>query len=290
MRPLEGIIPALLTGFDRGEDLDPEAIRALASRLVSGGVHGLFLCGTSGEFPLLSLEERERIVELVSAEAAGRVAIIVHVGAPRTRDAIRLAQHAASLGADAVSSVPPLYYPHRPEAVLEYIAEVSGSTSLPFLYYHIPERTGVHIDLRFLEKMAAIPGVAGMKFSHGDLTAFTAFRDRVGPRFLMFCGSDEILFQALTAGAAGGIGSTYNFLPELNLDLWKAFTEGRWPEAAACQARALKCHFGLSALPGIAATKEAVRRRFGIDLGRPRSPQDRLRPEEAEIVARALDS
>jgi len=288
MRPLEGIIPALLTGFDRGEDLDPGSIRELASRLVAEGVHGLFLCGTSGEFPLLSLEERERIVELVCDEAAGQVAIIVHVGAARTRDAIRLAQHAARLGADAVSSVPPLYYDHRRDTLLGYIAEVAGSTPLPFLYYHIPGRTGVDIDPQFVEKMAGIPGVAGMKFSKADLSTWAAFRERAGSRFLMFCGTDEILYQALTAGAAGGIGSTYNFLPELNVNLWKAFTEGRLLEAAAVQATALEIILPLSAFPGIAASKEAVRHRFGIDLGQPRSPQDRLRPGEAEAIARAL--
>jgi N-acetylneuraminate lyase len=288
MRPLEGIIPALLTGFDRGEDLDPGSIRALTSRLVSEGVHGLFLCGTSGEFHLLSLEERERIVELVCDEAAGQVAIIVHVAAPRTRDAIRLAQHAARLGADAVSSVPPLYYEYRPETVLEYVAEVSGATSLPFLYYHIPGRTGVEIDIRFVEKLASIPRVAGMKFSHGDLATLAEFREAAGTRFLVFCGTDEVLYQALTAGAAGGIGSTYNFLPELNVNLWKAFTAGRWPEAAAAQAAALRTILPLSAYPGIAATKEAVRRRFGIDLGQPRSPQDRLRPEEVDAVGKLL--
>jgi N-acetylneuraminate lyase len=289
-RPLEGIIPALHTAFDSNEELEPGAMQAVITRLVSEGVHGLFICGTSGEFPLLTLEERERIAELVCAEASGRVAIVVHVGAPRTRDAIRLAQHAARLGADALSSVPPLYYEHRRESLLEFVAEVAGSTTLPFLYYHIPERTGVDIDERFVEKLAAIPNVAGMKYSVGDLAAWNSFRDAAGPRFRMFCGSDEVLFQALTAGAAGGIGSTYNFLPGLNVDLWDAFREGKWPEAAAAQARAGKVIRALSSYPGIAASKVAVRLRLGIDLGQPRHPQSRLHSGEVEAIRRALEA
>src|SRR5215813_3824995 len=164
-RNLEGIIPALHTAYNRQEEIDFNVQRDLVRRLVSQGVHGLFLCGTSAEFLFLSLEEREKITELVAAEAMGQVSIIVHVGAPRPSDAVRLAQHAARLGVQALSSVPPYYYSYRPSAIIDYLQEVASSTDLPFYYYHLPERTGVALDERLWERILSVPNLAGMKYS-----------------------------------------------------------------------------------------------------------------------------
>ncbi len=286
-RPLEGIFPAIHTAFDAREEIDFNAERALIRRLIAQGVHGLFVCGTSAEFPLLSIEEREKLAEIVAAEAAGHTDIVVHVGAPRPRDAVRLAQHAAGLGARALSAVPPYYYSYRNDSVLEYLREVASSTPLPFLYYHIPERTGVEIDERFVEKLISLPNVAGMKYSHTDL----AFQERVqslaGPRFRIFCGTDEILLPSLVTGAAGAIGSTYNFLAPLFLPLWKAFQNGRLADAQALQHRANRVITVLSRYPGIAASKAALRI-LGLDLGEPRAPQSRLDHGERAALARDL--
>jgi N-acetylneuraminate lyase len=284
---LGGIIPAVHTAYRRGGEIDADALRGLLRRLAAEGVDGVFLCGTSGEFPLLSLEERKRILEAAAAEAGGRIGLVVHVGGAATRDAVHLAEHAARAGALAVASVPPPYYPYRRGALIEYIREVAAAASLPFLYYHIPERTGVAIDDAFLEKLLEIPGVRGMKFSHGDL----AFAERIvkmaGPGFRLFCGSDELLLAALERGAAGGIGSTYNFLAPLFLDLLRAFRSGRLAEARALQARANRVIAALVPYPAIAAGKEAVHL-AGIDIGAPRRPLERLTEEEKASLRRAL--
>ena len=121
-RPVHGVIPAMVTAFDERGDFDPAVQRALVSRLLTQGAHGLFVGGTTGEFPHLTLEEREHLTELVATEVSGEVPIIVHVGTPRLPDAVRLAQHAARIGVQAVSTVPPHYYSYRPPAVLDRLA------------------------------------------------------------------------------------------------------------------------------------------------------------------------
>lgn len=288
-RPLEGIIPALHTAYDAQEEIDFNLQRDLIQRLASQGVHGLFLCGTSAEFPFLTLEEREKLTELVAAEVLGQVPIIVHVGAPRPRDAVRLAQHAAGLGVQALSSVPPYYYSYRPRAVIDYLQEVASSTELPFYYYHLPDRTGVHLDERLWEQILSVPNLAGIKYSHGDLAFQQRLLEMAGPKLRLFCGSDEILLPSLVAGASGAIGSTYNFLAPLFIPLWNAHREGKIGEARALQARASKLIAVLMRYPGIAASKEALSL-LGIDLGPPRLPLSRLTPEEKASLKRELEA
>ncbi|HVR74165.1 MAG TPA: dihydrodipicolinate synthase family protein [Planctomycetota bacterium] len=290
--PLEGVIPALLTAFDEREEIRFDVQRDLVRKLLSEGVQGLFVCGTSGEFPFLSLEEREKLTDLVAAEASGRAAIIVHVGASRPRDAIRLAQHAARLGVSAVSSIPPCYYHYRPDAVLRYLTEVAESTDLPFIYYHIPERTGFSIDDRFIEKLLEVPNLRGLKHSHADLGFLQRIAAMAGPDLRLFCGSDELFLPSLVAGACGAIGSTYNFLAPLFVPLWRAFRAGKLKESQDLQTRVLRILTAMAPYPGIAASKEAARV-LGIDLGRPRAPGDALSPVEsarlrAEVLAAGL--
>ena len=284
---IEGIIPAVHTAFDGRGVLDTEPLRRLVRRVAAEGVQGVFLCGTSGEFPLLSLEERERIVEAASDELAGRAALLVHVGGSSTRDAVRLAKHAARAGAAAIASIPPPYYSYRREAVIEYFQEVASAASLPFLYYHIPERTGVALDEAFVERLMAVTHLQGMKFSHGDLSFAERIVKMAGQGFRLFCGSDELCLPSLERGAAGGIGSTYNFLAPLFLEMHRAFRKGRLPEAKDLQARANRIIAALTPFPAIAAGKEAVRL-AGIDLGPPRRPLERLTDEEKAALARDL--
>jgi N-acetylneuraminate lyase len=286
-RALEGIIPALHTAYDAQEEIDFNVQRDLVRRLVSQGVHGLFLCGTSAEFPFLSLEEREKLTELVVAEVVGQVPIIVHVGAPRPTDAVRLAQHAARLGVQALSSAPPYYYSYRPDAIIDYLQEIATSTELPFYYYHLPERTGVSLDERLWEQILSVPNLAGIKYSHGDLAFQQRLLEIAGPRLRLFCGSDEILLPSLVAGASGAIGSTYNFLAPLFLPLWNAYRDGKIAEARVFQARASKLIAVLMRYPGIAASKEALRL-LGIDVGPPRLPLSRLTSDEKDRFNREL--
>jgi N-acetylneuraminate lyase len=286
-RHIQGIIPALVTAFDARGELEPRLQRALVSRLLTQGVHGLFVGGTTGEFPHLTLEERERLTELVAAEVSSQVPIIVHVGTPRIQDAVRLAQHAARIGVHAVATVPPYYYSYRPPAVLDYVEEIATATDLPCYYYHIPTCTGQAIDGAFLERLREVPNVVGLKYSQPDFSTFKRLKESAGPDFQFFCGVDTMLFPSLMMGAAGGVGSMYNFLTPLFVLVWKAYRRGDYRAAHAAQAEADRIITLLERFPIIAAVKETLRI-LDLDVGPPRPPLSHLSSSESERLAGAL--
>lgn len=269
---LEGIIPALHTAYDGAGEIAEGTQRAYLRRLLGQGVPGVFACGTSAEFPFLTVSERERLTELAAEECRGKAVLVVHVGGPSTREVVHLARHAERSGAAAVSAVPPYYFAYDDRAVLEHVKAVTGAVGIPFIYYHIPERTGFRIDERFFEKLVAIEGVAGMKYSSGDLVLQERLQNVGGPGFKIYCGSDETFLPAACMGACGAIGSTYNFLAPLFLNLWRAIGEGNLARARSLQLRANRVITELSRAPGIAGSKEALRA-LGVDLGDPRPPQ-----------------
>jgi|RhiMethySRZTD1v2_1073278.scaffolds.fasta_scaffold30864_3 N-acetylneuraminate lyase len=284
---IEGIIAAVPTAFDATDEVDWKAQSECFRRVAASGVQGLFVGGTTAEFHVLDLAEREKLVEAAIEAVGGRLPILVHVGAPRPRDAARLARHAEKAGAVATSAVPPYYFSQRESAVLEYVREVAAASSLPFLFYHIPSRTHFDVDEPFAERLAAVPGVAGMKYSHGDLFLQARILAVAGAGFRIYCGSDEILLSSLLAGACGAVGSSYNFLAPVFTALWRAFRAGRTNEASSQQIRANKVLAVLARYPSIAGTKEAMRH-LGIPLGEPRRPLVRLEPAEREALGKEL--
>jgi len=292
VRSLDGIFAALHTAFDAAEEVDWRAQREYVRSLAGRGLAGFFVCGTTGEFPFLRVEEREKLLELAVEEARGRLLVLAHVGGLGTRECVRLAVHAERAGAAAVSAVPPCYYAYRAEAVLDHLRAIATSVSVPLVYYHIPQRTGLLLDERFFDSLLAVPGLSGVKYSHVDLVLQERLQKRAGPNFKFYCGCDELLVHSLQIGASGAIGSTYNFLAPIFLRLWSSFQAGRWEEATAFQERANRIISVLAAYPPIASSKEALRI-TGLPVGEPRRPQGRLTAEEkarfeSEITAAGL--
>ena len=223
----------------------------------------------------------------MAGEVSGQVPIIVHVGTPRTQDAVRLAQQAARVGAQAISTVPPYYYSFRSAALLEYLGEIATATDLPCYYYHIPECTGLAIDNAFLEDLLKLPNLVGMKYSQPAFADFKQLRGCAGQDFQFLCGVDTMLFPALVMGARGGVGSMYNFLTPLFLTVWEAYQAGDYSSASAAQAWADRIIAVLNRYPTVAALKETLRL-LDLDVGLPRPPLSQLRSAEARQIAHAL--
>ena len=131
MSEISGVLPAMFTAFDDTGEVSPERLRRVIASEVEQGIQGLFICGSTGEGILMSPEEREQVAEITMAEVAGQVPVMVHVGAAATRDSVRLAQHAARIGADAVSSVPPFYYNPGWEGIFDHYRLIGEATNLP---------------------------------------------------------------------------------------------------------------------------------------------------------------
>ena len=231
----KGIMPALMTAFTE-DGLDTAKIAAHVNRLGAAGVHGLYVGGSSGEMVLCAQNERKELLECVMANR-GKMTVIAHVGALSTRDTTDLARHAKAAGADAVSSVTPLYYKYTFEQIKVYYQRIAEAAELPVIIYNIPVISGTTLTYDQLSELLSLPGIGGMKFTCSDFFQLNrlvrAFPDKV-----FYNGSDEMLCSGLAAGAHGGIGTTYNFMPRQILAIYNAFMAGDIAKAQAAQSLA----------------------------------------------------
>ncbi|MFS0821554.1 dihydrodipicolinate synthase family protein [Bacillus sp. 1P02SD] len=229
IKEFKGVIPALITCFDAKEEFDEHRQREVVRKLLSKGVHGFYLTGSTGEAFLMSLEERKKVVEVVVDEVAGRVPVMVHVGAISTKLSIELAQHAYKCGADAVSSVPPFYWRFNNEHIYQYYKELTEATPLPMVIYNIP-LAGV-MGFELILKLATIEGVKGIKYTNHSHHEIMRIKSEIGSDFVVFSGADEMAMSGLASGADGIIGSFYNLIPELFISIYQAVQKGDLKEA-----------------------------------------------------------
>lgn len=234
---IEGILPALLTPMDDQGRINPEPLQGMVDWLFGQGVHGLYVCGTSGEGLLMTPDERERVLELALAAAAGRGKIVAHIGAVGTEEAVRLARHAAKAGAHAVSAVPPFTFGRSTEGMRNHYRAIGEATNLPLYLYNIPSLTAVHVTAEMVRPLLDLPRVRGMKFS--DYNLFAEYQlIALGKGFDVLHGCDETLLYALMMGAVGGVGLTYNFMPRVFVKLFDLFKAGDWHAANQLQLKA----------------------------------------------------
>ena len=256
---LRGALAAAVTPLrDGGERLDDRAFPALADFFADNGLDGIFALGTTGEGLLLSVEERRLAATLFLEASAGRLAVVVHCGAQTTGDSVRLAEHAAGAGADAVAAVAPPYYPFDEQELTRHFAAVAAACApTSFFLYEIAARSGYAIPLTVVERLReSVPNLAGLKVSD------TPF-DRVEPYLVegldVFVGSEPLAAKALSRGAAGVVSGLATAFPEVVASLVAEPTD----EAAE---RVATLRDSLQRFPFIAALKAVLGRR-GVPVG-----------------------
>lgn len=232
---MNGIYPALLTPLRPDGTLHPQALEASLQRIYDAGCHGVYVAGSTGEGLLLDPELREQLVAAtVRSTPAGRQ-VIAHVGANSTATAVRLARHAEQSGAHAISSIAPPG-PFSFEDIETYYRDLAASTSLPLILYFFPASAPAVSTYAHLERLCAIPSVAGVKFTSFDLFTLSRIPALLGK--FVWNGHDEVLAAGLLMGACGGVGSIYNLEPELFLGIYEAAQRADWQEAKRLQDRA----------------------------------------------------
>ncbi|HIE51288.1 MAG TPA: hypothetical protein EYP85_05980 [Armatimonadetes bacterium] len=288
MADIGGILPALFTPFDDEGEVSPQRLRQLTAFVLEQGVHGLFICGSTGEGVLLSPQEREQVAEIVLTEVAGQVPVIVHVGAVATRDAVRLAKHAARLGAEAVSSVPPFFFQVDEQAMVEHYRLIGQATDLPLYMYYYPALTGITLHPGLLDALLTVPHLVGLKFTDPDLYVMRNLIDLSGGRLEVLSGFDEMCLPAQIMGAVGAVGSTYNFLAPLFLKLYAAYRAGDWTTAQRCQFRANGFIRIMERYRGLPAAKELMQL-LGVPCGPVRRPLRPLTGEERQAFLAEME-
>ncbi|MBQ6819761.1 MAG: N-acetylneuraminate lyase [Clostridium sp.] len=280
IKDFKGVIPAVLTAFDKNEEIDEKGMRELVSYLISKGVDGLYLTGSTGEGFTMSSEERKRVVEIVMDENKGRVPVVVHVGAIGTKLSIELAKHAEEVGADGISSVPPFYWKFNENQIVNYYTEIANACSLPMIVYNVP-LVGL-LGMNAIKRLAAIENVKGIKYTALAHYEITQIKDEVGEDFLVYSGADEMAVSGLLSGADGIIGSFYNIMPELFINIKKAVDNKDIDEATKLQRQAIEIIMYCLQLPSFYAGMKTILNWRGINAGICRSPFENLDEAKAE--------
>jgi 4-hydroxy-tetrahydrodipicolinate synthase len=204
---------ALVTPFAHDGAVDEAAVRRLARRQIDGGIHFLVPCGTTGESPTLSEDERVRIVELVVDEAAGRVPVLAGSGGYDTREVIRTAQRMKRAGAAGILSVTPYYNKPTPEGLFQHYSAIAGETGLPVIVYNVPGRTGVNVDVTTLVRLSGVPNIVGVKEASGNVSQMCDVCRQVPPGFIVLSGDDALTLPLMAVGGHGLISVAANEAP-----------------------------------------------------------------------------
>ena len=291
MNKVEGLIAASFCGYRKDGSVDLDIIPVLVEKLIDDGVKGIFICGTNGEGPNLTITERQQIAEAYVQAVQKRVLVFVHVGHSSITESKKLASHAAKLGADAISSVAAFYFkPTSVENLVECMAEIaSAAPELPFYYYHIPALTGIAIDMISFLSIAEqqIPNLAGIKYTSATIHEYQSCLHYKNGRFDILYGYDELLLPALSVGAKGAIGSTYTFAAPLYQRVIDAYQQGDQAEAQHWQYQAVEMIRCFAQYPPIPAQR-AIMQMLGIDLGNCRLPLRPLSEEQYQALHEQL--
>ena len=226
---LNGVMPAMITSFNKDESINKEGIRKTVNYLVSQNVHGLYITGSTGETFLMSPDEKREVIDIIVEEVNGRVPVIAHIGSIGTKITIELGQHAEKSGVDALSALPPFYYGFSNKEIYNYYNDISNSSNLPIIVYNISQAN--LMDLDTLKKLASIKNIKGVKYTAPTHFNFSKIKKEISDDFKIYSGMDEMALSGIISGADGMIGSFYNLMPEMFVSLFNQLQKGDINEA-----------------------------------------------------------
>lgn len=269
----KGIFPAFYACYDEEGGISESRTKQFADYLVSKGIQGLYVGGSSGECIYQSLEERKETLRYVAEQVGHRITLIAHVGAPSTRDSIELAKYAEQLGYDALSAIPPIYFVLPEDSIYHYWTDILESTALPFIIYNIPQTTGYNLSIQLLNRMVQHEKVIGIKNSSMPVMDIERFKAASPSDFILFNGPDEQFVAGRLMGADGGIGGTYAVMVELFLKADEFISTGDVSRARQIQTDINGIITALCSLNGsmYSAIKEVLKKRR-MDIGSVRKP------------------
>ena len=294
MNKINGLIAATYTPFNDQGQVATGSITAYADYLKRSGVRGVFINGTTGEGLSLSTEERRQCAEAWMAERSDDFAVMIHVGHNSLPETLALTRHAARIGADGIGTMAPHFFkPSGLSALVEYNRLVAAAApDQPYYYYHIPSMTGVHFPMiDFLTRAGEqIPNLAGIKYSHGDLMDMKLCLEYADRRYEILHGTDEILICGLSMGVRGAIGSTYNYIAPLFVQLLAAFHRSDLELAGRLQFQAIQVVKILIDHGGAIQAGKSFMRYIGLEMGSPRLPVTGLSASEEAALFRKLEA
>ncbi len=240
--PFKGIIPPLVTPLSGRDEIDLPAVERLIEHIIAGGVHGVFLLGTSGEALSLSHAAQRIMIAHACQCVGGRIPVLVGITDTSMSESIAVAHFAKDQGADAVVLAAPYYFPMHQTDLTRYVRELAEDLPLPFLLYNMPSHTKVSYEIQTIEDLLDLENFVGVKDSSGNMLFYNKLiqltSDR--PDFSLLMGPEELMAESVLMGGQGGICGGANLLPSLYVELYEAALTGDILQTHKLQQRVMR--------------------------------------------------
>ncbi|MBO5686356.1 MAG: dihydrodipicolinate synthase family protein [Alistipes sp.] len=294
MEKLKGIIPPMITPLKGNDELDREGAIRLVEHMIAGGVHALFLLGTTGEAQNLTYRLRYEFVELVLKQVAGRVPVLVCVTDTSLDESVRLAEHAKACGAVGVVAAAPYYFAASQPELIEYYTALADALCLPLYLYNMPSHVKVCLEAKTVATLADHPNIVGLKDASANMTYFETLLYLLGDRedFSLYVGPEELTGECVMMGADGGVNGGANMFPELYVAMYNAAEAGDLKKVRELQRRIMQISttiytvgkYSSSYLKGVKCALSLL----GICDGYLSYPYRQFREEERAKIRQAL--
>ena len=280
---IKGILPALVTPIDELGNINSKVLKKLVEDLIENGADGFYLCGATGEGLNLTVTQHKEMTRQTIEIVDGRVPCIVHVARTVYSEMIELAKYAESVGASALSAIPPIFFKYDEDEIYSYYERLAASVNIPIVIYNSPA-AAVAFSNQLLDRLFSIPNLTSAKWTSSNYATVMSVKSRM-PEANFINGPDEMLLQGLSAGCDAGIGTTYNFLlPEIK-GIYNAFLAGDIEKAQRLQAYVARvCEVFQGG--NIIMKAKFIMSRLGYDVYYPIHPMRRLtEKEESDIIS-----
>ena len=285
----KGIIAALITPTDAHGDLKEEAARKILRYVIDGGVHGLFVVGTAGEFYALDKKTKIRMTEITLEEVGRRIPIYMGAAGNTTRESVEMAKAAESMGVEAVTVLTPSFVKCSDDELYDHYKTVAESTSLPVILYALPGVTGVGLSPKLVTQLSHIDNIIGVKDSSGDLSITEQYIRLTSDDFYVLAGKDTLILATLVYGGNGAVAATANIAPRLVVSIYDYFKAGDIEKAREAQFKLAPLRHAFSLGSSSAAMLKEAANLLNMDVGQTVAPVKLLNDDERKQLKGVLE-
>lgn len=282
----KGIFPALLTPFDKNENINTQALGHLIERNIKQGVSGFYVAGSTAEVFMLTDGERKQVYETAAKYAGGKVTLIAHIGAISTAQAIEYGKYAKASGYDAISAIAPFYYKFSFEQIKRHYFTIAEAVGLPMIVYNFPGFSGVNMSVAEISEFLKSPEFIGVKHTSSDFYALQSFKAAF-PDKVLYNGFDEMFICGLSMGSDGGVGSTYNFMADKFIRMIEKYKSGDTVGALREQ-KTVNAVIDALKKVGVMEGEKEVLCQMGLDFGHARAPFSQLTDEQKAVITKEV--
>ncbi|MGM9571001.1 MAG: 4-hydroxy-tetrahydrodipicolinate synthase [bacterium] len=277
------LLTAMVTPFDDKMEVDYTQAANLAKYLAEHGSDGIVVCGTTGESPTLTKEEKIKLWQVVKEAVAGKAVVIAGTGSNNTKESIAMTKEAEKIGVDGAMLVGPYYNKPSQEGFYQHFKTVAESTSLPIIVYNVPGRTGTNILPQTVIRLSEIPNIVAVKEASGNVEQASQIRRGTAPDFMVYSGDDSLTLPILAVGGTGVISVASHVIGDQMQEMIKAYLSGDVKKASALHLELFPVFKGLFITSNPVPVKAALNLK-GIKVGSTRLPLVDAAPEHLEAI------